>query len=426
MNNSPTRSSLALWYHGWNIVAVMVVSQVAALALTINCFSLFLKDWTEAFNAPVSALALSVTLFSAGCAMAAPFAGLAADRYPSKWVFGVALAGLAAFHVAISFTTAGWQIVALYALMLPAAVTCAASITASTVVSRWFVRRRGLAMGITAFGLALAGVVFPPMIVWLLPMLGWRVVWRIFAAVIAILVLPPVVTVLKDKPGKAEGAHYIGARAPVDLGSRLTAREVFRRRNLWIILAVFVPVQCSYMAVGINLAPLVASANFSRTIAGMLIAVMSFSALVSKLGSGAAADRFGNRLPLVATGLVCAVGVILLATAGRQLPVLVAALVLMGLSQGVWTLIASATAAEFDARGFGRAFGIVGAFAPVGSLAPPVVAWLKEASGTYTSALLGLGLLTLTGALTGLMLRESNATEARPRSPLELLTIARE
>ncbi len=40
------------WYHGWNIVAVCVVSQVSALALTITCFSLFLKDWTQAVAVP--------------------------------------------------------------------------------------------------------------------------------------------------------------------------------------------------------------------------------------------------------------------------------------------------------------------------------------------------------------------------------------
>jgi MFS family permease len=406
MVKSRSQQSRHGWYHGWNIVAVCVVSQVSALALTINCFSLFLKDWTHAFNAPVSVLALSITIFSAGCAVAAPFAGVAADRYPSKWVFGLALLLLAAFHLTISYATAGWQIIALYALMLPAAVTCAASITASTVVSRWFVHRRGLAMGITAFGLALAGVIFPPVIVWLLPMLGWRVVWRIFAAVIALLVLPLVVAVLRDEPAVEEGARYIGAQAPADFGPRLTTREIFRRRNFWIALAVFVPVQCSYMAIGINLAPMAASADFSRTLAGIFIASMSISALISKLGAGVAADRFGNRLPLVAMGLVCGAGVIVLATAARQLPLMVVALVLIGLSQGVWTLMASATAAEFGARGFGRAFGIIGSFAPIGSLAPPVVAWLKEASGTYAPALIGLGLLTFCGAMVGLMMRE--------------------
>jgi len=76
--------------------------------------------------------------------------------------------------------------------------------------------------------------------------------------------------------------------------------------------------------------------------------------------------------------------------------------------------MASATATEFGARGFGRAFGIIGSFAPIGSLAPPVVAWLKEASGTYTPALIGMGLLTLCGAIAGLLLREPKVETGDP------------
>ncbi len=123
-------------------------------------------------------------------------------------------------------------------------------------------------------------------------------------------------------------------------------------------------------------------------------------------------------MPLVATGLLCAAGVTLPATAASQMEVLVVALVLMGLSQGVWTLIASATAAEFGARCFGRAFGIVCAFAPIGSLAPLLVAGLREQSGGYAVRLLSLGALTVCGALAGLMLRERKP-EARP--PMEAI-----
>lgn len=396
----------ARWYYGWNIVAVCVVSQVSALALTLNCFSLFLHDWTHAFAVPVSLLTLSITIFSAGCALFAPFAGLAADRYPARWVFGLALAVLALFHLAVSFVTAGWQIVALYSLMLPAAVTFSASITASTVVSRWFVRRVGLAMGLSAFGLALAGVIFPSLVVWLLPIMGWRGVWRLFAAVIALIALPIVVGVLRDRPTPDEGRHYLVGGPAVDHGPRLTAREVFRRPNFWVVVCVFVPVQCAYMGVGINLAPLVTSHGFGVKTAGILISAMSLSALVAKLAAGAAADRLGNKAPLIASALFSAAGVMLLAVSARQLPVVVGALVLMGLSQGVWTLVASATSAEFGARGFGRAFGFIGSAAPLGSLAPPILARLHEVSGSYTAGLVGLGVLALCGAAAGLALKE--------------------
>jgi hypothetical protein len=52
------------WYHGWNIVAVCIVSQVAANGLTYNAFSLFLRDWSRELHAPISRLQLAVKVFS--------------------------------------------------------------------------------------------------------------------------------------------------------------------------------------------------------------------------------------------------------------------------------------------------------------------------------------------------------------------------
>jgi MFS family permease len=403
------RMSLAPWYHGWNIVGLCVLVQIAALGLTLNCFSLFLHDWTREFGVPVSTFALGITIFSAGCALVAPFSGLAADRFPARRLFAIMLAVLVLFHLAVSFVASGWQIVALYALMLPAAVTFSAGIPCQTIVSRWFVHRVGLAMGLTAFGLALAGVIFPSLIVWLLPVLGWRTLWQIFAGLIAVIVLPLVLLAMRDRPGAEEGAPYIGAQPHTAPASTLTAREVFSRRNFWVAVAVFVPIQCASISMTVNLTPIVTSYGFSTKVAGLMIAVLSISALTAKLVAGAAADRFGNRGPMIVTALLCAAGLGALINSSGNLPLLTTAFIMIGLSGGVWTLLASATAAEFGRQGFGRAFGLICMFPPAASLAPPMVARQKEVSGSYTLGLSILCGLAVLGACAASLLREQRA-----------------
>jgi MFS family permease len=416
MKAPATDSKPPRWYYGWNIVAVCVLSQVAALALTLNCFTLFLHAWTHEFGIPVSTLAFSVTIFSVGCAIVCPFAGAAADRFPARWVFGAALIGLVAFHAAIGFVTAGWQIVLLYSALLPIAISFAASVPAQAVVSRWFVRRVGLAMGLTAFGLALAGVIFPTLIGWLTPILGWRRVWWLFSAAIAVVVLPVVVGVIRDRPGEREGLDYVGPQAPAHLSPKMKAADIFKRPNFWVTIGVFVPIQCCFMGISINLAPLVLSRGFNTATAAVLLSLMSATALVAKLASGVTADRIGNRTPLVLTALIAAAGVAVLAFSGRSLPLMFAALTLMGLTQGVWTLLASATVAEFGAQGFGRAFGVISAFTPIGALAPPMLARLQETSGSYVGGLMGLALFALVGAGVGLLLKERHPPGAPAQS----------
>jgi MFS family permease len=406
MSHAPQHAPFGLWYHGWNIVGLCVLVQIAALGLTLNCFSLFLHGWTKEFGMPVSSFALGITLFSAGCTLVAPFAGRAADLFPARWLFTTVLIALATFHLIVSFVASGWQIVALYAVILPVAVTFSAGIPCQTIVSRWFVQRVGLAMGLTAFGLALAGVLFPSLIVWLLPVLGWRTIWQIFAAAILLIVVPLILFAMRDRPAPEEGKNYVGAGVMHAALPKLTVREVFSRRNFWVTVAVFVPIQCTSISMTVNLAPIVTSYGNSASVAGAMIGVLSISALIAKLAAGAAADRFGNRIPMMVTALLCASGLGALLLSPGNLAMLTAAFVMIGLSGGVWTLLASATAAEFGRQGFGRAFGLICMFPPTASLAPPVIARLREVTGTYEVGLAGLVILALLGAGAALLLRE--------------------
>lgn len=404
------------WYYGWNIVAVCVVSQVAALGVTLNCFSLFLRGWQHDFSTPISVLQLSTTIFALGCSVVTPFVGLAIDRYPARWVFGLALVALAAVHLAVGFATAAWQIIALYSLVLPLAIGFSATTPAQAVVSRWFVRRAGFAMGLTAFGLAAAGVVFPLIVVRLLPLLGWRAVWQLFAAVIVVLVIPIVVGGLRDRPRPQDGLGYVGAGPVTEAVSSIRFREIFRRRNFWVLVGVFVPCQCCAIGVSYNLAPLVTSHGFSAATAAGAISLYSVASLVAKLASGVLSDRLGNKVPLVLTPLTVAAGMGVLAFGAGQLPLLLLGLVMLGAAGGAWTLLASSTASEFGSHSFGRAYGLISAFTPIGSIAPPIVARTQELSGSYVGALVGLAVLAVIGAGVALLWKErpSRFTAAAP------------
>jgi len=177
-----------------------------------------------------------------------------------------------------------------------------------------------------------------------------------------------------------------------------------------------VPIQCGVMGMNSTLAPLVTSHGFSPATAGALISACAVGGLVAKLASGILADRLGNRIPLVLVALLNATGMAVLAFFGDQLPLLYTAVILVGMSGGVWTLLASATAAEFGAEGFGKAFGIISAFTPIGAIAAPIVAKLQEATGSYVSGLAGLAVFSLCAGGVALLLNETRPAAA-PRAP---------
>jgi MFS family permease len=219
---------------------------------------------------------------------------------------------------------------------------------------------------------------------------------------------------MRDRPEGEERALYLAGQSSTATKSTLTVRQVFSRRNFWVTVAVFVPIQCASISMTVNLAPIVTSYGFTPKVAGLMIAVLSISALAAKLVAGFAADRFGNRVPMIVVALLCAGGLGGLVNSSGNLLLLVASFMMIGLSGGVWTLLASATAAEFGREGFGRAFGLICMFPPVASLAPPMVARIKEINGNYTIGLSILCGLALLGAGVACLLRETRTSKPVP------------
>jgi MFS family permease len=402
------------WYYGWNIVAVTILSQIAANGLTYNTFSLFVHDWSRDLHAPISQLQLAVAAMALLTAFSAPVIGSLADKYPARKLFAVGLLGIGIFYVAVSVATAAWQVIALYGLLVPIALGLSTSLTANAVISRWYTRRLGLALGLGSFGIGMAGVLLPPIIAALLPEFGWRAIWRAGGLLVTLIVMPLVVFVMRDRPTEREGLHYLtgdgterhaNAHHAGGIGGQLSWREVFVRKNFWLLVIIYLPIMAAYGGVGQNLAPFATNHGLNQLAAGQLISVLSLSHVAASLVLGLMADRFGYRLPLTGLAVVVALGAAVLAF-GAGFSTMALGCALVGLGGGVFTLLAAAMAAEFGASGVGRAFGMIMFFFPLGSLAPFAIAKTQETTGSYAPALMGLMILVLLSGVLSLLLRE--------------------
>jgi MFS family permease len=415
------------WYHGWNIVAALVLSQIAANGLAINSMSLFLDKWAKDLNSPISQLLLAMLPLALVASLAAPLVGVLADKYPARWLLGIGLAGITVFCLAVSAINATWQLWVLYGAIFPISLCLCTSVTANAVVSRWFVRRVGLALGLTAFGVGLAGAILSPIIAAAMPAIGWRGVWLAGGLMIGFVVLPLVVWVVRDRPCERDGFLYLTGAETRRLhhghgaGGDLRWLDIARRKNFWLIVACFLPMLALYGGIQQNLAPIAASHGLAPETAGLLLSIFSVSHVVSTVLMGMASDRFGNRLPLAGLSAGAAAGGILVGYGG-SLPVLIAGVFLIGVSGGIWTLLPAAMGAEFGADRVGRAFGALMIFIPINAVAPSGIAKIQEATGSYGPALVGLGVICLIGGGLVLLMRErrgGSATTAEIEAAVE-------
>jgi sugar phosphate permease len=351
-------------------------------------------------------------------AVSAAVIGSLADRKPARLLLGLGLAGLALLSVLGSFAREVLHIQLLYALLMPIPLVLSTSAVANPLVSRWFVKRLGLAIGITSFGVGIAGVVLPPLIVEVMPVIGWRGVWRVSAAVIAFVVLPLVLLMIRDRPTEREGLDYVNvpgaAAAAHGPGhghghgggkSDLPTLAILKRPNFWFTVAVFLPLGFMYMGAQTNLGALTLSKGFDQKAAGMMLSIFAITHVLATLVMGVLADRFGNRLPLVILAFAAGASG-LFAGLGTSLPLLATGAALMGFAGGIWTILPAVASAEFGPANVGRVFGLFSLILPIHALSSSVIARFKEVTGSYAPILVAFAITCFVGGVIAMFMRE--------------------
>lgn len=264
-------------------------------------------------------------------------------------------------------------------------------------VSRWFVLRRGRALGIVLAGTSLGNAFLPWVFTRLIDLDGWREAgqyagWALLGLVLLVMLS------LREWPAsmglEPYGADRLTARTPGSdvQGEQLDYAQILGRREFWLMGTAAFATFYSILAVNNNMILHMQNLGVSREV-GALVAVPLFLAgLVGKLASGWLTDLFGRK-PVWLVSLGCMLVAAAALTAMR--PTLVAfAAIVMGLGWGAnYTLLQAVAGDVFGARSLGRVMGAVTVLdAGGGALGPYLTARLADAHGDYQ-----LGFLVVTG-----------------------------
>lgn len=411
MSQNNQNSRATGWYYGWNIIAVCILAQIAAGGLAIYTFSLFLHGWSVELHTPISTMVLGMSSCAIGTALLSPLLGYLVDKYPIRPLFIIGIAATTVFAFGISFMEKTWEYLVLYAVILPIALSFPSSVPGSALLSRWFVRHRGLALSLSVSAPGLAGVIVPPIVALLLPHFGWRLIWRGTGMLVVAVILPAVMLVLRERPTAREGLHYVTEgidASPIVTTENtppLRTRDVFRRRNFWLLLICYLSLMALYGGAGQNLAPIAISKGSNPQAAATLLSLFNLAYLTGTIGCGVLSDRFGNRRPLLGLSVLATLGSLLLAL-GHGVGPQAAGFILAGLAGAFWPSLAGMVAQEYGQQGFGRAFGMLIFFLPFAAPASFAVAKAQESTGSYFLPLIILSTCTSAGAVAAFFLNE--------------------
>ena len=292
------------------------------------------------------------------------------------------------------------------ALMVP--------LTATT--TRWFTRRRALAVAITNCSAALGSMLVAPLTRYLVERWDWQTAFGLYA-LLAWLIILPLAGLIRNRPEEM-GLQPLGhhpARVPHIPSTpdqvNCTFREVVAQPPFWIIAVVNFLCCAAHSGPLFHMVSAAIDAGVGKLAAATVFAVVSLSSLPARLATGWLADRYGTK-PVLVTWLFMQALAVLLYLVPQSFWSYAAVGVYFGIAYGgVMPLYAVATRELFGDRAMGTSYGVIVLFTRVGmGLGPWLGGWAFDRTGAYTHLYLLSGLFASAGAILALWLRSPAPT----------------
>jgi sugar phosphate permease len=252
-------------------------------------------------------LAAGIGIFLYG--LAGPFAAALMQSFGLRRTVTLALILMAVSSGLSSMMTAPWQFIATWGVMSGVASGAVATVLGATVVTRWFVTRRGLMVGVLTAATATGTLIFLPALAALAESGGWRPV--VLTVAIVTGALAPLVWLLVPERPESIGVTPYGAGpdyappAPIRAGEALTYAfsalgRAARTRTFWLLFGgFFICGLTTNGLVGTHLIAFCGDQGLPQVRAAGLLAAMGLFDLIGTTLSGWLTDRFDSRKLLV-------------------------------------------------------------------------------------------------------------------------------
>ncbi len=322
------------------------------------------------------------SLFMAANGLASPFVGLAFDRLGPRVLYVLGLAALGGGFMLAGSMTSLWELYLCVGLIGGLGIASLGMIPASALISRWFDRNLATAMAVASTGLGTGTLLLVPLAQVLIDGVGWRTayVW-LGGMVLAVAVPVALLPWHRIARGRVERPVGIG----VDDGPRLL--RAVRGRPFWALFMVFFLTAIAVFSVSLQSVAYLVEQGFTPLEAAGAFGFTGVLSIVGMLATGAAVDRYGNRVTATVTYLCTLTGVAALfgMQSAPSFALVVVFVVFFGVSMGARGPIVSTIAATlFAGRGLGTIYGTIttgqGLGAAVGSW---VAGYLHDLTGGY-------------------------------------------
>ena len=294
-------------YYGWLIVGVLFLFNSIGIG-TRQGFGIFVDTWGSEWEVNVSSISLAASIGWLVNGLANPILGQLSDKYGPKivMVFCSLIVSLSSILVATSYNV--FTLSFYYGFLISFATGTGGPL--GIILSRWFARRRGVAMGAVMAGGSIGSLFFIPLLTFIAINYSWELAWVVVGLFGLIVVVPSSIIVLKNTPSdlnlseedsKKDNLDTAEESGPLWVDNWTTA---YNSKPMWQLSLGYFVCGITTASISVHFIKWAISENISTSEAALSFGVLSAINGVSVFCSGYFSDIFQRRIIL---GLVYAI-----------------------------------------------------------------------------------------------------------------------
>ena len=398
----------------------MAVSTLCAVVqgFTSNALTVIFKPLAAdlGFTRAVTSGAAAIARLEGG--LEAPLCGWLVDRFGPKWVMFAGISFIGAGLLLMNSIQSVWAYYLVWGVLIASGNNLALTIPIDKIITNWFIKKRGIALGIKFASIGVGGIAVVPIITWLTTSYGWRMACQTWG-IISFLSLLLIIFFIKQRRPEHYGLLPDGARSDTDESANdlvskgiqyanesqeteFTLRQSMKTRAYWILLIATSGAGMVHGAINLHLIPFITDMGISATVAGLMLSLFNLSTIPARLFGGIFADRVKKeylQYLLAASFLIQTIGIAAVFIMPNITTVYVF-LILFGLGSGAATPISVLIRGRyFGRKAYGSISGVTSLItAPFGIISPIWTGWVYDATGNYETAFAvfaGLALLSV-------------------------------
>lgn len=397
-------------FYGWVIIAVTFLT----MGIGVNArtsFSLFFPPIIDEFGWERGTTAGAFSFGFLVSAVLSPLIGRLMDRAGPRVVMELGVVLMAGGLLLAPLTTQPWHLYLTMGVMVGGGSVCLGYTGQSLYLPNWFVRQRGLAMGLAFAGVGIGSVTLLPWVEHLIVLSGWRSA-STAVGLLMLVALVPINLLLRQRPqdmglmpdGERGGATVrkpsVTIVDPAWAATDWTLARAIRTARFWWLTAGFFCGLYAWYAVQVHQTKFLMEIGFSSQVAVWALGLVSLLGIPGQIALGHLSDRIGREWIWSISGLgflICFVALIALGRHPSMGLVYVMVLAQGLLGYGVTSVMAAVVAEIFEGKHYGSIFGTVMLGGLAGAAVGPwLTGVLHDHYGNYTAAFaLGIGVSIL-------------------------------